>query len=150
MEKEIVKENVVKEKVVNEKVNESEFKIRKDLNEIVKKIKLLPIKTNFGTRNVCNVVLFNDVTVEFKDTDNLVQLFQSYVDKGETDFIKSKELVDEYKKDEEGVIVGTYICVRYTLNDGAVYRLFARHFSSNKLIDNYYDLYKKSKNSNKK
>ncbi len=126
------------------------FKIREDLNSIVSDIKFKSNKTNYGIRNVCNVILFNDKVIEFRDTDNLYELFQSYVDIGETDFIKSKELVEEYKKNAEGEIEGTYICVKYTLKDGSVYRLFATKFNSNKMIDNYYKFYKQQKKSENK
>ena len=126
------------------------FKIREDLNSIVSDIKFKSNKTNYGIRNVCNVILFNDKVIEFRDTDNLYELFQSYVDIGETDFIKSKELVEEYKKNAEGEIEGTYICVKYTLKDGSVYRLFATKCNSNKMIDNYYKFYKQQKKSENK
>lgn len=118
------------------------LKIREDLNKIVSKIAFKTIRTNYGTRHLCIVTLFNDVSIEFKDSDGLFELFQSYIDVGETDFIKSKELVEEYKKNDEGEVEGTYICVKYTLKDDSVYRLFATKFNSNKMIDNYYRLFK--------
>ena len=125
------------------------LKIRENLNEIVKEIKFKSIKTNYGVRNVCNVILFNDVVIEFRDTDGVYELFCSYKDLGETDFIKSKQLVEEPRKNDEGEIESTYICVKYTLKDGSVYRLFATKFNANKMIDNYYKLYFKNKESKK-
>lgn len=119
--------------------------VREDLNDIVKAINLKKIKNKFGERNVCVVTLFNDEVVEFKDNENLYELFQSYMKCGETDFIKSKELVEELRKDEENNVIGSYICVRYTLKDDSVYRLFVSKFNSNKIIDNYYKLYINSK-----
>lgn len=130
------------EKVV--KVND--LKIREDLNDIVKDIKFLHQKTNFGFRNVCNVRLFNNKVIEFKDADNIYDLFASYVEKGEDNFIKSVKLIEEIQTDENsGNAVRKYICVRYDLVDGGVYRLFAKNFTSNKTIENYYDLYKSQK-----
>ena len=119
--------------------------VRKDLNEIVKNINFKKIKNKFGERNVCNVTLFNDEIIEFKDSENLYELFQSYIKCGETDFIKSKELVEEIKTDDEGNEVSTYICVKYTLTDDSIYRLFVTKYNSNKIIDNYYKLYKVKK-----
>lgn len=119
--------------------------VREDLNIIVKGINLKKIKNKFGERNVCVVTLFNDEVIEFKDNENLYELFQSYIKCGEADFIKSKELVEEVRKDEEENEIGTYICVKFTLKDESVYRLFVSKFNSNKIIDNYYKLYKNSK-----
>lgn len=118
-------------------------KVREDLHNIVKDIKFLHQKTSFGYRNVCNVTFFNDKVVEFKDSDGIYELFASYVEKGEKDFIKSCKLVEEIQTEEStGNAVRKYICVRYDLADGGIYRLFATKFVSNKIIDNYYDLYK--------
>ena len=126
-------------------MEEVKFEIRKDLNEIVKEIRLKKIKTKYSERNVCLVTLFNDEVIEFSDKEKIYELFQSYVKCGETDFIKSKELVEEYKLDDEGSTIGTYVCVKYTLNDEGVYRLFVSNFNSLKMLDNYYKLYKKTK-----
>jgi len=122
-----------------------EITIREDLNEIVKDIRFKVIENKFGTRKVVNVVLFNDEIVEFADKENIYELFQSFIKCGETDFIKSKELVEEFKLDDMEEKVGTYICVKYTLKDDSTYRLFTSKFSSNKIIDNYYKLYKNTK-----
>lgn len=134
-----------KETIVKNDVKETEIKVRKDLNDIVKSIKFVDVKFRNIVRHKCNVTLFNDVVIEFNDTEKLFELFKSYVDMGETDFVQSKELVEECKKDNEGEIVSTYICVRYTLKDGGVYRLFTSSFNDNKRIENYYNLYKKLK-----
>lgn len=126
-----------------------EFKIREDLNEMVKDIKFRHIETKYGSRNVVNVTLFNNEVIEFKDSEGVYEVCQSYVKCGEKDFIKSKKLVEEFKKDEEGVVNGTYICVLYELTDGTKYRLFVSKFTSLKILDNYYNLFKKSQKTNK-
>ena len=121
-------------------------KVREDLNEIVESIKFFHDKTSFGFRSGVNVKLFNGKVIEFKDSDGLYDLFASYVEKGEKDFIKSVKLVEEIQTDEStGDAVRKYICVRYDLVDGSCYRLFTTKFTSNKMIDNYYDLYKAQK-----
>ena len=71
---------VKEEKVV--KVLE-DTKVREDLNDMVKSIKFFHDKTNFGFRSGCNVTLFNGKVVEFRDNENLYDLFASYVEKGE-------------------------------------------------------------------
>lgn len=112
--------------------------VRKDLNEIVNYI---GFKVNkFG--KAYNVVkLFNGVEIEFVDKNGVYDLFQSYLalDK---DFIKTKELVEELRTNEEGESIGTYICVKYTLKDGSIHRLFSKNFNADKSINNYYQLYK--------
>lgn len=120
-----------------------DIKIREDLNDMVKDIKFVKIKTRYGDRVVCNVTLFNNEIIEFSDKDGVYALFTSYLKCGETNFIKSKELVEEYKKNDEGEIVGSYICVKYTLKDDSVYRFFVSRFTSLKILDNYYNLFKK-------
>ena len=124
--------------------------VREDLNDIVKNIGFKTIKNSkYGDRHVCNVTLFNDEVIEFRDSDGLYDLFQSYVKCGIKDFIKSRELVEEVKTNDEGESESTYICVKYTLNDDSVYRLFVSRFNSNKIINNYYNLYKKLKKQTK-
>lgn len=125
---------------------EKKIVVREDLNCIVAEngIKFKTIRNKFGERHVCEVTLFNGETIEFKDSEGLFELFQSYVKCGETDFIKSKELVEELKTDDEGASVGTYICVKYVLKNEKVYRLFTTKFTSNDIIENYYGLYKKN------
>ena len=135
------KNEVVKNDVVNDTTNKIE--VREDLNNIVKLIKFETIKNKYGTCHPLMVTLFNDVKVEFSDKDDIYSLFKSYSDSGEKDFIKSKKLVEEIREDEEGQVLGTYFCVKYELRDGSVYRLFTKNFTSNKAIENYYNLYKK-------
>lgn len=123
----------------------NELKVRKDLNEIVKEIGFKEEKNRFGVRRFVNVVLFNGKAIQFKDTEGKFDLFQSYKDCGQTDFIKSKELIDEIKTNEEGEPVGIYTCVKYELTDGSIHRFFAGRFVDDKIISNYYELYKKEK-----
>lgn len=126
-----------------------ELKIREDLNEMVKDIKFKHIETKYGVRNVVNVILFNGEIIEFKDSEGVYEVFQSYIKCGEKDFIKSKKLVEEFKKDEEGNVDGTYICVLYELTDETKYRLFVSKFTSVKILNNYYNLFKKNQKTNK-
>lgn len=128
-------------------MSEKKIVVKEDLNEIVKSIGFKKIKNNFGERFVCVVTFNNGKVIEFRDNEHIYELFQSYVDMGETDFIKSKELVEELKKDDEGQAVGTYICVKYVLNDenNTTLRLFTSKFNDNLIIDNYYRAYKKEK-----
>lgn len=125
-----------------------EIKVREDLNEIVGVIGFKHDKNRYGTRDYALVKLFNGVAIEFKDTDGLYDLFKSYEARGIADFIKSKELVEEYKKDSVGQVEGTYICVRYTIktDDGEkVYRLFPTKFTAEDVINNYYKQFKEEK-----
>ncbi len=125
--------------------------VREDLNEMVKNIGFKTIKnTKFGDRHVCIVTLFNGEEIEFKDSDGLYEICNSFIKCGleVKDYIKSKVLVEELKKDENDEVVGKYVCVKYTLktDDGyRDYRLFVAKFSSLIIIDNYYKLYKKQK-----
>lgn len=132
---------------VDEKINTSEeVKIREDLNSIVDEIRFRTIKSKYGDRHVCILKIKNKgPEIEFKDSDGLFELFQSYVATGDEDFLKSKTLVEEEKKDEEGNVTGTYICIKYELKDGSVYRLFTTKFLSNKIIINYYNKFKSGK-----
>lgn len=127
----------------------TELKIREDLKEMVKDIRFKHIETKFGERNVCNVILFNDEVIEFRDSEGVYDVFKSYTKCGERDFIKSKALVEEYRKDDEGNVIGTYVCVLYELTDGTKYRLFVTKFTSNKILDNYYRLWKSKQKTNK-
>ena len=80
---------------------------------------------------------------ELRDKDGVYDAIQSYVTLGEKDFIKSKQLVEEIKVDDEGNETGTYVCIKYELTDGNVFRFF---FERPQLIviDNLYKLYKKN------
>lgn len=122
-------------------MEEKKINIREDLNDCVREIGFKTEKTSFGKRVFCRVTFFNNEVVDFKDSDGIFDLFQSYQKIGETDFIKSKELVEEQKKDEEGL----FVCVKYTLKDGSEYRLFPIKFAHTKIIDNYYKDYKNKK-----
>ncbi len=125
--------------------------IRKDLNEMVSGISLKLIKTRYSERAVCQVKLFNDEIVEFKDSDGLFDLLKSYKKCGIDfkDVIESKALIEEFRSDsvdsvdavvDEGK--GTYVCVLYKLKDGSKYRLFVSRFVDLKIIDNYYNVWK--------
>lgn len=122
-----------------------EIVIREDLNCIVKSIGFKKIKNNFGERTICNVTFFNDKVIEFKDSEHVYELFQSFRESGETDFIKSKELVEEYRKNDDGEVTGKYICVKFILNneDNTIIRLFTSKYNDNLIIENYYNAYKK-------
>ena len=126
----------------NNKTNK-DVVVRADLNDMVKSINFRTISSRFGDRHVVDVTLFNGKVVEFKDDKKLFEICMSFKDIGETDFIKSKKLVEEMNVNEDGEIVGTYICVRYELCDGTKVVLFATDsFSTRKILDNYYKLYK--------
>lgn len=126
------------------------IEVREDLNLIVKNFGFKKILNKFANKVVFNVVLFNDEVIEFKNPDNLHKLFQSYKDIGETDFIKSQELVEEYKLDEDGEIVGTFISFKIVLKDGTIYRMFTSKFTDNRVIENYYKLFKLKQKADKK
>lgn len=123
------------------------LKIREDLNDIVMPdgIKFSSTKTRYGLRNICVVKLFNGEKIEFPDTEKLYELFQSYVKCGERNFIESVKLVEELSNADLGSDEKLYICVKYTLKDGSVYRLFPSDFKINKMIDNYYNFYQRTK-----
>ena len=125
-------------------VKNEELKIREDLNDIVGSIKFKTISNKFGTRNVCVVTLFNKETIEFKDAEGLFDLLVTYTKCGLKDFIKSIKLVDEISKEKDGKEARVYTCVLYELEDGSQYRLFPAKFVSNKMIDLYYNLFKKN------
>jgi len=133
----------------NQVLKNEELKIREDLNNIVSSIKFRKIENKFGGRRFCEVTLFNGATIEFKDSEGLADLFQSYVNCGDKDFIKSKKLVEEISKEKDDKESRLYICVLFELKDGSTYRLFPTRFLSNKIIDNYYDFYKKQQKQSK-
>lgn len=120
---------------------EAKIEVSLDLKEIVKLARFEEIKSKYGVRHPYFVTFFNDEKVEFADPDGLYDLLMSYQKCGIKGYIKSKQLVEEVKTTEEGET--RYICMKYTLTDGSVYRLFTRKFSSNKIIYNYYAFYKK-------
>lgn len=128
-------------------------KIRKDLNDIVSKIKFEEVGRKDYKRIVCSVTLFTGKVLEFKDKDNVYDLLVSFVEAGEKDILKSVELVEEERKidsalsfdfeeDEKDVKSKTYICVLYTLKDNRTFRLFPANKFVRQIIDNYYKKYK--------
>ena len=127
-------------------------KLRNDINEMVKRIEFKRIKTRYNFRDVAVVTFFNDEIIEFKDSEGLYDLFMAYRKVGQTNFIKSKKLIEEYKSGSVDIIedqdeqTNTYVCVLFELDNGQKYRLFpARRYVDRKIIDLYYDLYKKNK-----
>ena len=133
-------------------IMENVVKIREDLHDIVKSIEFKKIKTRYNERFVAVVTLFNDEVVEFKDTQGLYDLFIAYRKTGYGDFIKSKTLVEEFYTSSADITeiaseeknTGTYICVLFELSDDTKYRLFpARKYTDRKIIDLYYNLFKK-------
>lgn len=119
------------------------LKIREDLNDMVKEIKWNVQETKYGIRYFCNVKLFNDEIIEFSDKNGVYEVLKSYSKCGEKDFVKSRKLVEEFKVDDSGSVVSTYICLRYELVDGTIFKLFLTKFNSNLVINNYYNLFKK-------
>ena len=124
-----------------------EIKVRKDLNEIVKSIVFGTVKTSFGVRHPLKLRLYDGTetgkVIELRDKDGVYDALQSYVTIGEKDFIKSKELVEEVSLDEEGNVVSKYICVKYELVDGTIFRFFPER-TQTIIIENMYKLYKKN------
>lgn len=124
-----------------------EIKIRKDLNEIVERIGFATIKSSYGTRHPLRVVLKDgSVTgkvLDIRDKDGVYDAIQSYQLLGEKDFVKRKELVEELSIDEEGNASGSYICVKYELADGNIFRFFFER-PQQIIIENLYKLYKRT------
>ena len=123
------------------------IEVRKDLNEIVKNVCFAEVKSSYGTRHPLRIRLEDGTaqgkTLEFRDKDGVYDAIQSYVTLGEKDFIKSKQLVEEIKVDEEGNETGKYVCIKYELADGNVFRFFPER-PQLIVIDNLYKLYKKN------
>jgi len=133
--------------IENEKINK-EIVVREDLNDMVKSINFKTISNRFGERHIVEVTLFNGKVLEFKDDKKLFEICMSFKDIGESNFLKSKKLVEELNINEDGEVLGTYICVRYELCDGTKVVLFASDsFSTRKILDNYYKLYKETHKS---
>ena len=132
-------------------MEEKELVVRNDLMSIVKNIGFKTIKNSkYGDRHVVDVVLTNGVAVEFADKSGLWDVLKAYEICGETDVIKSKELVEELKKSEDGTPTDKYICVKYVLKDGSVNRLFASKFNGEKIINIFYENQKKVNKTNVK
>lgn len=126
-----------------ENIEKKEIVVREDLNDMVKSINFRTITFRSGERHVVEVTLFNGKVLEFKDDKKLFEICMSFKDIGETEFIKSKKLVEELNVNEDGEVLGTYICVRYELCDGTKVVLFATDsFSTRKILDNYYKHFK--------
>lgn len=122
--------------------------VREDLNDMVKSINFKTISNKFGERHVVEVRLFNGKVLEFKDDKKLFEIIMSFRDIGDENFLKSKKLVEELNINEDGEILGTYICVRYELTDGTKVVLFATDsFSTRKILDNYYKQFKETRKS---
>ena len=125
--------------------------VREDLNDMVRSINFRTITFRSGERHVVEVTLFNGKVLEFRDDKKLFEICMSFKDIGETEFIKSKKLVEELNVNEDGEIMGTYICVRYELCDSTKVVLFATDsFSTRKILDNYYKHYKELKKTDLK
>ena len=136
-------EEIVSVETSGTETPEIKVEIRADLNKIVKMARFEEVKSKFGVRHPYFVTFFNGEKVEFVDTDGLYDLIMSYKKCGMNDFLSSKALVEEPKLNDEGVVVGTYICMRYVFADGSIYRLFTKNYSANKIIENYYAFYKR-------
>ena len=126
-----------------------EIEIRKDLNNIVKEIKLKLNKTRYSERKLCEVKVFNGDTIDFADTEGLYDMVSTYKKLG-IECVKDKKLVEEIQKnptDEEKA--PTYVCLLFTLVDGSEFRLFPSRRADKLRIEAYYQAYKKA-NSEKK
>ena len=123
------------------------IEVRNDLNEIVKSINFVEVKSSYGTRHPLRIRLDDGTaqgkSLEIRDKDGVYDAIQSYVTLGEKDFIKSKQLIEETKVDEEGNESSKYVCIKYELNDGNVFRFFPER-PQLIVIDNLYKLYKKN------
>ena len=144
----MTKNEVVKEEfaeVEETALPQEELVIREDLDKIVAQSRFKEVKNKYGVRHPYIVTLFNGVDIEFEDTDGFFDLLTSYRNCGQKGYVQSKALVEELKLNDEGVAVRKYICMKYVLEDGSVYRLFPKKYVSNKVIDNYYNFYKANK-----
>lgn len=127
-------------------------KIKKDLNDMVVDIRLVPNKGRYGDKVTCEVKLYNNVVIEFKD-DGLFDLLAACKKTGTLEeVLKSRKLVEEEKNDsvigsEADEATGTYYCVLYKLVINGInrdYRLFLKRPQTDKpAIDIYYDGFKK-------
>lgn len=129
-----------------------ETKIRKDLNNMVRSIKLIPVKTRFSEKYVCEVTLYNGVVLKFAD-DGFSKVLMAANKVGSLDkILKSRKLVEELKTNTTLDIAtdeysGTYVCVMYVVDFDGVernFRLFMEDAKNDKLaLDIYYDNWKK-------
>lgn len=138
-------------------MTENKTMIREDLNDMVKDISFTKVKTRYNDRKVVLVTLFNDEVIEFKDTENIYDLFMAYRKTGHgNDFIKSKELVEEAKSGTLDILDGqvdentnTYVCVLFELQDGYKCRFFpSDRYTGRRMIDLYYTSFKEQQKQN--
>ena len=136
---------VVEEEVKVEENLQENVTARVDLNKIVSLARFEEIKNKYGVRHPFMVTFFNGKKLEFVDKDGLYDLLASYKDCGMNvkDLIKFRGLVEEQKINEFNEVEKTYICYKFEFNDGTVYRMFARYYSNNQIIKNYFDFYNK-------
>lgn len=141
------KNEVVKKDAIEEDAKElvENIVVVKDLTSMVKLAKYEEVKFKYGVRHPYYVTLFNDKKIEFIDSDGFYDLLISYAALGEKNFVKSKSLVEEVKVTEDGTQGKSYICVKYELADGSIFRLFPRNFLSRQVILNYFNLFEKTK-----
>jgi len=143
-----------------ENKNVETTKIREDLNDMVKDISFTKVKTRYNERKVVLVTLFNDEVIEFRDTENIYDLFMAYRKTGHgngNDFIKSKKLVEESKVGSLDLLdgqvdekTGTYVCVLFELEDGYKCRFFpSDRYTGRRMIDIYYTSFKDQQKQNK-
>lgn len=132
---------------------ENNLEVRKDLNEMVKGLNFGIVKSSYGTRYPLRLKLDDGTpsgkVLEFRDSDDVHGALQSYVTLGEKDFIKSKALVEELSIDEEGNVSGKYICIKYELTDGNIFRFFPSR-SQLIIIENLYKFWKNNHKSSAK
>lgn len=141
-------EQKIEQKIEQNNEQNKNVVVREDLNDMVKSINFKTISNKFGERHVVEVRLFNGKVLEFKDDKKLFEICMSFRDIGDENFLKSKKLVEELNVNEDGEILGTYICVRYELCDGTKVVLFASDsFSTRKILDNYYKQFKELRKS---
>ena len=141
-------EQKIEQKIEQNNEQNKNVMVREDLNDMVKSINFKTISNKFGERHVVEVRLFNGKVLEFKDDKKLFEICMSFRDIGDENFLKSKKLVEELNVNEDGEILGTYICVRYELCDGTKVVLFASDsFSTRKILDNYYKQFKELRKS---
>ncbi len=123
----------------------NETKIREDLNDIAKDIKMALVKTRYRERKLCVVTVFNGDTVEFSDNDGLYDAVMTARKLG-VDCVKNYKLVEEIQKNPTDENKDpTYICVLATLVDDKEMRLFPANLGEKMRINAYYQAYSKTK-----
>lgn len=142
---------MVENEVVENEAQENlqEINVRADLNDIVTLAKFEEVKSKYGVSHPFYVTFFNKEKMQFQDTEGIFDLLNSFKVSGLTGFIKSRKLVEEAKLNENGEVERTYFCYKFEIEtedkEILTYRLFPRYFSSNQVIKNYYNAYKKQK-----